>query len=116
MSDLYSPDLDDSVIPLGHITTYILENDKNGNNQLEGLDFEGRIKFIWKALNADEELREVLDIENLWERQSLRKSWAEAERLRKIRNSNYAGGQWREALGCYNEALSLKANGALTLH
>ena len=45
MSDLYSPDLDDSVIPLGHITTYILENDKNGNNQLEGLDFEGRINF-----------------------------------------------------------------------
>ena len=31
MSDLYSPDLDDSVIPLGHMTTYILENDKNGN-------------------------------------------------------------------------------------
>ncbi len=80
MSDLYSPDRDDDVIPLGHITTYILENDKNGNNQLKGLDFEGRIKFIWRALNEDEELREALDIENLWERQSLRKSWAEASR------------------------------------
>ena len=87
MSDFYSPDLDDSVISLGHITTYILENDKNGNNQLEGLDFEGRIKFIWRALNEEEELREALDIENLWERRSLRKSWAEAERLRKIGNS-----------------------------
>ena len=132
MSDLYSPDLDDSVIPLGHITTYILENDKNGNNQLEGLDFEGRIKFIWRALNEDEELREALDIENLWERESLRKSWGEAERLRKIGNSKYAGGQWREALGCYNEALSflphdikdpaknimpqLRANRAIALH
>ena len=106
MSDLYSPDLDDSIIPLGHITTYIIENDKNGSNQLEKLDFEDRIKFIWRVLNEDEELREALDIEKLWERRSLRKSWAEAERLRKIGNSKYAGGKWTEALGCYNAALS----------
>ena len=106
MSDLYSPDLDDSVIPLSHITTYILENDKNGNNQLLGLDFEDRIRFIWRALNDEDELQEALDIEKLWERRSLRKSWAEAERLRKVGNSKYSGGQWAEALSCYNKALS----------
>ena len=132
MSDLYSPDLDDSIIPLGYITTYILENDKNGNNQLQGLNFEDRIKFIWRALNDEEELQEALDIEKLWERRSLRKSWAEAERLRKIGNSKYSGGQWTEALSCYNTALSflpqdikdpvknilpqLRANRALALH
>ena len=132
MSDLYSPDLDDNVIPLSHITTYILENDKNANNQLQGLSFEDRIQFIWRAVNEDEELREALDIENLWERRSLRKSWAEAERLKKIGNSKYSGGKWSEALGCYNAALSflppdirdpvknimpqLRANRGLVLH
>ena len=93
MSDLYSPDLDDSVIPISHITTFILENDKNSENQLPGLGLSERIQHIWRVLNEDEELREALDIEKMWERKSLRKSWAEAERLRKIGNSKYAGGR-----------------------
>ena len=130
----YNPDLDDSVIPLSYITTYILEINKtnDSNVKLEKMSLAERIQHTWSVIQTEDDLRDSLDIDKMWERPSLRKSAAEAERERKIGNSKYATNKLEEALQHYNKALSflphdlknkdkniypqLTANRALVLH
>ena len=71
---MYSPDLDDAVIPLEFITTFILDINKTKprEQKLEHMSSQDKIKQIWKLLNQENELKNILNCENLWERPSLR--------------------------------------------
>ena len=106
MGEYYNPDMDDNVIPLGYITTYILELFKNQRTDISKLKMSDKINKVWNVFSATDDLKDSLDIDNLWEKTSLRKSWAESERMRKIGNSKYAKGDLVGALNSYNEALS----------
>ena len=104
----YCPSLDESIVPLNYVATYIIELDKERSQEtdrLDHLDTRGRLRRVWEILNEEEDLKDILDVGKLWEKPSLRKSWADAERLRKIGNSRYAKGLLMEALNIYNEAL-----------
>ena len=71
---MYSPDLDDDVIPISFITTLILDinNTKPREEQLENMSSDKKVKQIWKLFNDENELKNSLNLENLWERPSLR--------------------------------------------
>ena len=104
----YCPSLDESIVPLNYVATYIIEIDKETKEEkdrLDHLDHKGKLRRVWDILNEEEDLKDVFDVEKLWKKPSLRKSWADAERLRKIGNSKYAKGMLTEALNLYNEAL-----------
>ena len=122
---MYCPDLDDAVVPINYVTTFILDANTNRPNKekLENMSSRNKIKEIWKLLNEENELKDCFSCESLWDRPSLRcdilhnihiiliniisrKSWAEAERLRKIGNSKYAKCLLVESLKTYNQALS----------
>ena len=129
----YNSELDDSVIPLSYITTYILEiNKTEKSNGIEKMSLEDKVRHAWSVIQAEDDLKDSLDIDKMWEKPSLRKSAAEAERERKIGNSKFASNKLQEALEHYNKALSflphdiknkdkniypqLTANRALVLH
>ena len=73
MDNFYIPDLDTSVIPINYITTVILENNKKKNEKkrLENLDPSQRIQTIWQEICNDGEMRDCLDIDQLWKKPSL---------------------------------------------
>ena len=104
--EFYNADMDDNVIPLGYVTTYILELLKSQEIDLGKLSLRDKISSVWNVFIATDDLKDSLNIDNLWEKKSLRKSWSEAERMRKIGNSKYAKDELLPALSSYNEALS----------
>ena len=71
---MYSPDLDDDVIPINFITTLVLDINKTKprEEQLENMSSHKKVKQIWKLFNEENELKNSLNLENLWERPSLR--------------------------------------------
>ena len=71
---MYSPDSDDAVIPINYITTLILDINKTKprEEQLENLSSDCKVKQIWRIFNEENELKNSLNIENLWDRPSLR--------------------------------------------
>ena len=71
---MYCPDLDDAVIPINFVTTFVLEinQTKPEGEQLEHMTPSCKVKQIWKLLNEENELKDIFNCEHLWDRPSLR--------------------------------------------
>ena len=74
MDGLYIPEQDDSVIPINYLSTFVLENDRKRRKgeRLETMSMKGKVQSIWKDISQDVELMDCLNIENLWEKPSLK--------------------------------------------
>ena len=104
----YCPSLDESIVPLNYIATYVIEVDKEKRKEVDRLDhlnLKDKLRRVWETLNEEEDMKDILNLDLLWDKPSKRKSWADAERLRKIGNTKYAKGLLMEALCLYNDAL-----------
>ena len=71
---MYCPDLDDAVIPINFVTTFVLEinQTKPEGEQLEHMTPSCKVKQIWKLLNEENELKDIFNCDHLWDRPSLR--------------------------------------------
>ena len=104
----YCPSLDESIVPLNYVATYVIEVDKEKRKEVERLDhlnLKDKLHRVWETLNEEEDMKDIFNVDMLWDKPSKRKSWADAERLRKIGNTKYAKGLLMEALCLYNDAL-----------
>ena len=104
----YHPSLDESIVPLNYVATYVIEVDKEKRKEVDRLDhlnLKDKLHRVWETLNEEEDMKDIFNLDMLWDKPSKRKSWADAERLRKIGNTKYAKGLLMEALCLYNDAL-----------
>jgi tetratricopeptide (TPR) repeat protein len=104
----YCPSLDESIVPLNYVSTYVIEVDKETREEVDRLDhlnLKDKLRRVWETQNEEEDMKDIFNLDMLWDKPSKRKSWADAERLRKIGNTKYAKGLLMEALCLYNDAL-----------
>ena len=104
----YCSSMDESVVALNYAATFMIEVDKEQrekNQRLNCLSTREKVQRIWQMIHDEKDLKDIFLIEKLWQKPCLRKSWAEAERLRKIGNKKFVEGLLKEALMIYNKAL-----------
>ena len=88
------------MVPINRVTALLLKR----RDEVEQLDMKGKMRWVWKML-VKNNIRELLEIETLWEKPSLKKCLEKAENLKKIGNNEFASRNLYKSLQAYNEAL-----------
>ena len=97
------------VVPLVHVTSLLLARAEREARSLCPSSWPATLAWVCACLRHDStgEVAGLLEVEVMWSRPSLDKSWGEAERSRRKGNSCYSQGRLEEALEAYTRALAL---------
>ena len=108
-SDPYSPHSDSSVIPLAAAATELLARAKEEGKLLREENWEETLAWAHTSLSSSWGWSGpgLTQVEQLWTRASLEKSWGEAERVRKLAGQRYSERKLAAALALYNKAVAL---------
>ena len=104
-----SPRSDWSVIPLAAAATELLGRAEEESKVLREENWEETLTWAHTSLSSSWGWSGpgLTQVEQLWTRPSLEKSWGEAERVRKLAGQRYSERKLAEALALYNKAVSL---------
>ena len=108
-SDPYSPHSDWSVIPLAAAATELLGKAEEEGKVLSEENWEETLAWAHTSLSSSWGWSGpgLTQVEQLWTRASLEKSWGEAERVRKLAGQRYSERKLAAALALYNKAVAL---------
>ena len=108
-SEPYSPHSDWSVIPLAAAATEIIGRAEEEGKVLREENWEETLAWAHTTLSTSWGWSGpgITQVEELWARPSLEKSWGEAERIRKLASQRYSERKLAAALALYNKALAL---------
>ena len=88
------------MIPINRVTACLIQR----KEEVEKLDMKGNMRWVWQMLRKNHH-KELLNIETLWKKLSLKKCSEIAEKLKKIGNQEFASRNLCKSLQAYNEAL-----------
>ena len=109
MTDFYSPHSDWSVIPLAAAATELLGRAEEEGRLLREENWEETLAWAHTYLSSSWGWSGpgLTQVDQLWTRPSLDKSWGEAERVRKLAGQRYCERKLAAALAFYNKAVAL---------
>ena len=58
----YCPSLDESIVPLNYVATYVIEVDKEKRKEVDRLDHLNLKDKFWETLNYEEDMKDIFNL------------------------------------------------------